>query len=376
MIYLDYSATTPINKDVLDTFNKVSLEYIGNPNSLHELGIKARELIDAATKQIASILGVNANEIIYTSGASESNNTVIRQVALKYQNRGRHIITTSLEHSSIIAPLSYLQSIGFEVEVVKLLDNGLVDIEHLKQIMRDDTILVSINAVDSELGIRQNIEEIGLLLKNYPKCFFHSDITQCIGKDKIDLSNVHFASFSAHKFYGIKGIGVLMKKDKIVIDPLILGGKSTTIYRSGTPSVALTASLAKAIRLITEIIDNNYEYVSKLNKRIIDKISEYKNVYINSTDKSIPHIINFSIVGMKSETFMHALEKYNIYISTKTACSTSDLSSSVYAITKDNERALSSLRISLSYLTTDIEVDKLLEAFDICYKELVHNEIN
>jgi cysteine desulfurase len=376
MIYLDYSATTPVNKDVLDTFNKVSLEYIGNPNSLHELGSKAKQLIDAATKQIADILGVKETEIIYTSGSSESNNTVIKQVALKYQNRGKHIITTSLEHSSIIAPLSYLQNLGFEVETVKLLDNGLVDIEHLKQIIREDTILVSINAVDSELGVRQNIEEIGLLLKNYPKCFFHSDITQCIGKDKIDLTNIDFASFSAHKFYGLKGIGCLIKKEKIAIEPLIMGGKSTTIYRSGTPSVALTASLAKALRLINSNIDKNYDYVKNLNKRIIEKISQYNDVYINSTDKSIPHIINFSIIGIKSETFMHALEKYGIYVSTKTACSTSDISSSVYSLTKDNERSISSLRISLSYLTTEEEINKFLEAFDICYKELVHNENN
>ena len=174
MIYLDYSATTPTNGEVLDTFVKVSKEFIGNPNSLHTLGRKSADLIDAATKQIADILGVKPKEIIYTSGASESNNTVIKGVCLQYQNRGKHIITTNFEHSSIYGPLSYLQTLGFEVDFVKTDENGVVDLDDLKRLLRDDTILVSITAVNSEIGIIEPIEEIGEILKDYPKCFFHS----------------------------------------------------------------------------------------------------------------------------------------------------------------------------------------------------------
>ena len=211
MIYLDYSATTPVNENVLDTYVKVTKDYIGNPNSLHELGVKAKKLIDASTNQIASILGVKASEIIYTSGASESNNMAIKGICLKYKNRGMHIISTELEHSSVIAPLSYLQNLGYEVDFVKLDENGVVDLEDLKSKLRDDTILVSIASVNSEVGVRQPIEEIGKIIKNYPKCYFHSDITQSIGKEKVDLTDVDLASLSGQKFYGFKGVGCLIK---------------------------------------------------------------------------------------------------------------------------------------------------------------------
>jgi cysteine desulfurase len=222
MVYLDYSATTPVNEEVLESFNKATRSYIGNPNSIHRLGIEAKEMIDKATEQIAHILKVKESEVIYTSGASESNNLAIKGIAFKYQNRGKHIITTMLEHSSIIGPLSYLQGQGFKVDFVNILENGQVDIDHLKSLIRDDTILVSICAVDSEIGLRQPVEKIGLLLKDYPKLFFHVDMTQCLGKDNIDLTNIDLASFSAQKIYGIKGIGGLIKKEKVMLEPLYM----------------------------------------------------------------------------------------------------------------------------------------------------------
>ena len=372
MIYLDYSATTPVNEEVLKVFNKVCLEYPGNSNSLHSLGIKSKELEDYATEKIAKILKVKPSEIIYTSGSSESNNTAIKGVCNKYKNRGNHIITTNLEHSSVIAPLNYLTKEGFIVDYVKIKDNGLVDIDNLKELLTDETILVSISIVDSEIGLRQNINEIGKLLKEYPKCIFHVDCTQGIGKINIDFTNIDLASISAHKFYGLKGIGLLIKKENIVIEPLIHGGKSTTIYRSGTPPLPLIVSLMKALELIIPNIDKNYEYITKLNNIIKDKLSTYELVHINSTENSIPHILNFSLLKIKPETFIHALEEYNIFISTKSACSKSNtISSSVYALTKNEELSYQTLRISLSYLTTIEEVNKFLEVFDICYKRLL-----
>ena len=372
MIYLDYSATTPVNEEVLKVFNKVCLEYPGNSNSLHSLGIKSKELEDYATEKIAKLLKVKPSEIIYTSGSSESNNTAIKGVCNKYKNRGNHIITTNLEHSSVIAPLNYLTKKGFIVDYVKIKDNGLVDIENLKELLTDETILVSISIVDSEIGLRQNINEIGKLLKEYPKCIFHVDCTQGIGKINIDFTNIDLASISAHKFYGLKGIGLLIKKENIVIEPLIHGGKSTTIYRSGTPPLPLIVSLMKALELIIPNIDKNYEYITKLNNIIKDKLSTYELVHINSTENSIPHILNFSLLKIKPETFIHALEEYNIFISTKSACSKSNtISSSVYALTKNEELSYQTLRISLSYLTTLEEVNKFLEVFDICYKRLL-----
>ena len=372
MIYLDYSATTPVDKRVLDTFNKVCLEYPGNSNSLHSLGVKSKELEEYVTSRIADILKVKPTEIIYTSSSSESNNTAIKGICFKYKNRGKHIITTSLEHSSVIAPLNYLTKEGFEVDFVNLKEDGTIDLEHLKSLMRDDTLLVSISYVDSELGVVQPINEISKIVKKNPKTFFHVDCTQAVGKINVDLSNIDLASISAHKFYGLKGVSLLIKKENIVIEPLIHGGKSTTVYRSGTPALPLYASMMKALELIIPNIDKNTKYISKLNKKIIDKLSTYENVYINSTNKSIVNTINISIKGIKPETFIHALEEYEIYVSTKSACSKADsMSNSVYAVTKDKERASNTIRISLSYLTTEEEIDKFLEVFDKCYNHLL-----
>lgn len=364
MIYLDYSATTPTNDEVLDTFVKVSKEFIGNPNSLHTLGRKSADLIDAATKQIADILGVKPKEIIYTSGASESNNTVIKGVCLQYQNRGKHIITTNFEHSSIYGPLSYLQTLGFEVDFVKTDENGIVDLDDLKKLLRDDTILVSITAVNSEIGIIEPIEEIGEILKDYPKCFFHSDLTQIIGKKKVNLENIDLASFSAHKIFGIKGIGGLIKKEKINLIPLIHGGKSTTIYRSGTPAVALIASLSKAMRLAYQNIEDNYKYVEKLNNKLRNELGKYSTIHINSNDKCLPYILNLSVLEVKPETMLHALEEKEIYISTQTACASSNsYSKAVYSLTGSKALAETSIRISISYVTKEEEIDTFLKVF-------------
>lgn len=376
MIYLDYSATTPVDKRVLETFNKVCLDYPGNSNSLHSLGVKSKELEEYVTDKIAKILKIKPTEIIYTSSSSESNNTAIKGICLKYKNRGKHIITTSLEHSSVIAPLNYLTKQGFEVDFVNLKDDGTVDLEHLKSLMRDDTVLVSISYVDSELGIVQPINEISKIVKANPKTFFHVDCTQAIGKINVDLSNIDLASISAHKIYGLKGVALLIKKENIVIEPLIHGGKSTTIYRAGTPALPLYASMMKALELIVPTVEENIKYITKLNKKIIDRLSNYENVYINSTDKSIVNTINLSIKGIKPETFIHALEKYEIYVSTKSACSSADsMSNSVYAVTKDKERANNTIRISLSYLTTEEEIDKFLKVFDECYNHLLLKKV-
>lgn len=356
MIYLDYSATTPVNKEVLNSYIETTKKMVGNPNSLHKLGIEAKSLIDAATRQIANILKVKPNEIIYTSGASESNNTAIKGICLKYQNRGKHIITTHLEHSSIIEPLNYLKRQGFEVEYVNITENGMVDIEDLKKKIRDDTILVTIASINSEVGIVQPIKDIAALLKKYPKVYFHSDITQSLGKEKVDLTDVDLASFSAQKFYGMKGIGGLVKKENVVIEPLIHGGKSTTKDRSGTPATALIVSMAKALRLAYENLEEKQKYVKELNIFLRNEL-EKNEITINSPEVAIPNILNISLENIKPETVLHALEEKEIYISTKTACATNDSSDAVYAITKDEEKAKHSLRISLSYLTTKKELE-------------------
>lgn len=371
MIYLDNSATTMVDDRVLETFNKVCKNYPGNSNSLHSLGIKSKELEDYATEKISSLLGVKPSEIIYTSGASESNNTVLKGVASKYKNRGNHIITTPLEHSSVLETCKYLESKGFIIDYVKIKDNGLIDIEDLERLLTDNTILVSVAYVDSELGIRQEIDTISKIVKKHPKCYFHVDATQAIGKIKVDPTNIDFISMSAHKIFGLKGIGLLIKKDNIVIDNLIHGGKSTTIYRSGTPALPLICSLMKTLELVIPNIDKNYEYVSSLSRKIKDNLKKYDNIHINSTENSIPYIINFSVIGVKPETFIHTMEEEDIYLSTKSACSTSDVSLSVDSIYHNREISMSSIRISLSYKNTEEEIDKFIKAFDKIYNKLV-----
>jgi len=368
MVYLDYSATTPVNKEVLDTFNKITEDFFGNANSIHKLGIKSKKLIDEATIQIAELLKVKKEEIIYTSGASESNNQVIKGLA-DLTNK-KHIITTELEHSSIYAPLSYLGKKGYNISFVKIKKDGSVDKEDLKRLLNDDTFLVTISSVNSETGVIQNINELADIIHNNSKALFHVDATQSIGKVKTDLSKVDLVSFSAHKFFGIKGIGCLIKKENVRIEPLIHGGKSTTIYRSGTPSPALIGSMSKALRIALVDIEAKNKKVLEHSQYLINHLIKYKNVRINSIN-NIPHILNFSVLGVKPETLEHSLEEYDIYISTQSACATGEVSKAVLAITEDSSRATSSVRVSISYVTTKEELDYFLESFDKCYKKLM-----
>ena len=369
MVYLDYSATTPVNEEVIDTYSRVCREFIGNPNSMHILGVKAKELIDASTNQVASILGIKSSEIIYTSGASESNNTAIKGVCFKYANRGKHIITTELEHSSIVAPLNYLTSLGYEVDFVKLDENGLVDIEDLDRLMRDDTVLVTISSVNSEVGVKQDLKAISKVVRKNPKTIFHSDVTQSIGKDKIDFSLLDLASMSGQKFFGMKGVGVLYKREGLIIEPLIHGGKSTTVFRSGTPATPLIASFAKALRLVYDNYEEKYKHVVEVHDYLINKLKDL-DIYINSNSYCIPHVVNISLKNIKSEVMQHALEEYEIYVSTQTACSTGNYSKAVYAVVHDKEKASRSLRISISYLTTKEEIDEFIDAFKKCLSKL------
>ena len=372
MIYLDYSATTPVNRDVLDSFNKACLNFPGNANSLHKMGRESFHLMEAATKSIANLLKVDVKEIIYTSGATEANNLAILGTVLKYKNRGNHILTTKLEHSSVLDTVDYLEKNGFVVEYLNVLENGKVDLEDLKNKIREDTILVSINHVNSEIGIRQDVEIIADFLKNYSKIIFHVDGTQAVGKIKVNLDNIDLYTFSAHKIYGLKGVGCLIKKKNIELVPIIHGGKSQSIYRSGTPAVPLYVSFAKALKLILDDFDKKYEHVKNLNKYLRDNLETMNLVHINSNTSCIPHIINISVEKIKPETLMHALAESDIYISTKTACSfDNSMSLSVYELTKDKELASHSVRISLSYLTTLEEINYFLKILKEKIEELV-----
>lgn len=371
MIYLDYSATTPVSLEVLDTLTKTTKEFIGNPNSLHSLGIKSAELVKQATKQIADIFNVLDKELTYTSSSTESNNMALIGVAMKYYKKGKHIIVSKLEHPSIYRICEYLESVGFEISYVDNDGEGLIDFEHLRTLIRPDTILISICAVNSETGVRQPLKMIRQIIKKEnPHTFFHSDMTQAIGKTSISLHDVDLASISSHKIYGPKGIALLYKSSDVEIVPLIYGSGKSNDLKPGTPPVPLIAGFAKALRLADEDLDKKEKYIGLLNDRICEKLKRMDNIKINKTRYSIPHILNISIMNIKPETLVHALDEYEIYLSTNTACSSGEKSASVMAIYNDPKRAKHTIRISLSHMTTTAEVTKFLQIFEKCYNNL------
>lgn len=358
MYYFDYSATTKIDEEVLNEFNNVARNYFGNANSTYNYAKECKKAIDNASKIISDYFNVLPNEIIYTSGASEANNLAIKGTAALTNKK--HIITTKIEHSSVVSTLSYLQSQGYKIDFVNMNEDGTVDLNNLKELINDDTFLVTICGVDSELGIKQPIEEIGNILKDYDDIVFHCDITQMLGKTNINLDNVDLASFSGHKIYAPKGIGGLIKKNTVKLNPLIHGGKSTTVYRSGTPQNELIASLGKAFEILMPNVEENYNYVSKLNNTLRESLKDI--CLFNSTSNSIPHVLNISIPNVNKEDIQNYLANYNIYISLNTACSlNTNYSTTVYELYGDMNRAKSSFRISLSYKTTLEEISYLVD---------------
>ena len=371
MIYLDYSANTPVDARVLEQFCAVERRCIGNANSHHQAGSAAKAEIDAATIKIASLLGVQPAEIIYTSGASEANNFALKGLARLSRLAGMHIISTPLEHSSVSGTLTALQEQGYEIDLLDVKQDGTVDLEHLKDLLRPDTICVAVTLVDSELGVVQPVQEIAAILKAYPHCHLHVDATQAVGKIPVSFEGVDTMSLTAHKFYGLNGIGLLIKRRNLALEPLIHGGESTTIYRSGTPTVALASSLACALDLAVTDLPGRVDHVAKLNAELRAALSTYPLVRINSPEHAIPHVLNLSVRNVKGTVFQRELDAKGVCVSVKSACSSDGLPSrAVFAVSRDRRNALSSWRISLSHLTTEDEIKAFLQAFDVCYREL------
>lgn len=371
MIYLDYSATTPVIDEVLDSYVHVTKDFIGNANSIHNLGVRSKELLLKATKQISEILNCEPNEIVYTSGASESNSTALKGVAFKHCRRGKHIISSPLEHKSVLDTLKYLETCGFEVSYVKLTSDGQVDLKDLESLVRDDTILVSICAVNSEVGYRAPLKTIRQVInKKNSNVLFHSDMTQALGKIKVNLNDVDLASFSGHKIYAPKGIGILYKSKKVEIEPLIWGLTENAKFRGGTPPLPLIVSLAKAMRIMNENLENNIKKVTKLNELLVSGLNDDR-IHINSNNLCVPHIVNLSLKCIRSETFVRALEKYEVYISTNSACSSLESSTVLKAVTDDKTINTTSIRISLSHFTTKLEINEFIRIFYKVYDELL-----
>ena len=371
MIYLDYSATTPVTYDVLESYNKATRDYMGNANSLHALGVKSKVLLNSATKQICELLNIEEDELVITSGATESNNMALKGIAVANAKKGKHIVVSKLEHPSVYKICEFLETLGFEISYVDNDKEGLVDFEDLKKQVRDDTILVSICAVNSEIGVRQPLKTLRQIIKKEnPNTIFHSDITQAIGKVPVNLHDVDAASMSGHKIFGPKGIGLLYKSSKVKIIPLIHGTGKFNELRSGTPPLPLIVALSKALRISLTDLERKEALVAKLNEKVCKDLEKYPDLKINKTKYSIPHILSVSLMDIKPETFVHALEEDEVYIGTNTACASGDLSSSVMAVYGDKVRATTTIRISISHVTTNEEINKFLNLFSINYNKL------
>ena len=371
MLYLDYSANTPVDEEVLQCFCEAERHYPGNANAHHQAGAAAKAAINEATCSIARCLGAPPAGIVYTSGASEANNLSVKGLAALGSTTGRHILSTPLEHSSVSGSLEALQKQGYEVELLDILPDGTVSLADLEKRLRPDTILVAVTAVDSELGVVQPIAEIAALLKTYPSCHFHVDATQAVGKIPVQFEGMDTMSLTAHKFYGLNGIGVLVKRLGLALPPLIHGGESTTPYRSGTPTVALACSLALALEKAAEELPARAAIVRSLNDRLRAELSRYPKVRINSPANAVPHILNLSVQGVKGTVFQRELDARGVCVSVKSACSSDGLPSrAVLAVSQDRRNALSSWRISLSHLTTEEELIGFLQAFADCYNAL------
>ncbi|MBC1670198.1 cysteine desulfurase [Listeria welshimeri] len=353
MIYFDNSATTKPNDAVLETYTKVASNYFANPSSLHRFGAKSKELLDTSRKQIATMLGVLSEEIIFTSGGSEGNNLAIKGLAYSYKNRGNHIITSRIEHPSVRMVMEELESNGFRVTYLQVNKNGVIDLEELKAALTKETILISIMGVNNEVGSIQPLQEIGETIANREHTFFHVDFVQGIGKVPLEIGQmvIDLLTFSGHKFHALRGTGVLFKKKNVHLHPEILGGGQEMGYRSGTENLAGGVALAKALRLALENEQNTSELI-EIRDYLLSEIAYMPDMTVH-TKKSVaaPHIICFSAKGHRGEVLVHALEKEDIYISTTSACSSKQklASSTLKAMGVTDEEATGAVRVSLSY---------------------------
>ena len=374
MIYLDHTSHTKADPAVLEEFCKAEREFIANPMSAHKAGRAARAEFDKTTAATAGLLGAKPEEVIFTSGAAEANNLAIKGLTRAYRHVGKHIITNCLEHPSVSGPLATLREQGWEIELADIKSDGTVDLEHLAALLRRDTVLVSIPWVDSELGAIQPIEAIGKLLEKYPDCRFHVDAAQAVGKIFVSFSRtferVDTLSFSCHKFNGICGSGALLKRKGILLDALISGGVSTTMFRSGTPALALAVSSCKALELAVNNQNKRLEKVRSLRYHVNKFLEQYPRVRVNSPKEGSPYILNLSVQGIKGIDFQEMLDKRGICVSVKSACSVPGTPSRpVFAVSRDKKNAVCSWRVGFSHWTKTEEVEGFLKAFDECYNE-------
>lgn len=370
MVYLDYAAATPVLPEVLDSYNKVTEDYFANPDSLHAFGIKSKELLESATKQVAELLGIGEDEFIYTSGSSEANNMALIGIAKSYKRYGNRICISKMEHPSLYGICKYLEKQGFIIDYVNVTEEGVIDFDDLREKVTQDTILVSVSAVNSETGVRQPLKTIRQVIhKENENVILHSDMSQAIGKANIRLNDVDIATLGGTKIYGPSGIGILYKNKNLVLTPLMYGSKEGEL-KPGTVPLPLIVAFSKALRLSLKDMDKKEQEIIKHRDRVIEHLSKYPNVLINTSKYCIPHILNISLMNIKPETFIHALEQDEVYVSSNTACASGKPSTSVEAMYHDERRSKTTIRISFSHLTLPSEITEFLQSFDKHYEEL------
>ena len=364
MIYLDYAANYPVKKEVLDALCQAELSYRGNANSLHLAGAQAKEEYERVNDRMYELLGLDKSEyeIIYTSSATESNNTAIKGIYDAYSGFGSKILCSEFEHSSVNASLSYLKDRGAEITLLKTGPDGKMDLADLKDKLNDEVILVCLALVESEVGTIQDYKAVMEVLKDYPNAHFFLDATQAIGKFDVDLSGVDLVSFTPHKFGGLSGTGVLVRKRSVILTPLLHGGKSASLYRSGTIPLGLIVSTQKALELAMNSKDENMKKVKVLHAALMEGLSSIEGVTINSLPGN-PYITNISISGKLGGATVSCLSSKGICVSQKSACSVPNTRSKpLMAIYHDKKRALSSIRLSISELTTLDEISAVVSA--------------
>ncbi|MCD7981812.1 MAG: cysteine desulfurase [Clostridiales bacterium] len=368
-IYLDNSATTACSQAAADRVARLlTIEY-GNPSSMHLKGVEAEKEVREAAAAIAKTLRCREKEIIFTSGGTESNNLAILGSALANRRAGKHIITTAIEHPSVLNTMRFLEKQGFEVTRLSVNDCGEISLHELADAIREDTILVSVMMVNNEIGSLQPVEEAGRLIREKnPKLIFHVDAVQAYGKFHIDPKkmNIDLLSVSAHKIHGPKGVGFLYSKDKTKIRPILFGGGQQRDMRSGTINAPGIAGMGIAAREIHENLDDDVQKMYALKAYFSEKLRTLENVRINGKTgrDSAPHIVSASFPGVRSEVLLHALEDRGIYVSAGSACASTHRADSdtLTAIGLDKEHRDSTLRFSFSIHTTREELDLCLDA--------------
>ena len=376
MIYFDNSATTKIAPDVLTTYQTVSQKIWGNPSSLHALGEQSYELLEQARAQIAQLLGYQSDEIFFTSGGTEGDNWIIKGTAFEKMKYGKHIIASSIEHPAVSHTLQQLVKLGFEVTYLPVDHQGRVSPADLQQALRKDTILVTVMAVNNEVGSIQPLAEIATILEAYPKIHFHVDAVQAIGKGLKELighPRIDFLTFSGHKFHAPRGVGFIYKKRGKKLQPLLAGGGQEKNLRSGTENVAAIAAMAKALRLLLTDEASKVKQQQAIKTYLYQQLSQAPKVVLHSqlNENFAPHILCFSILGVRGETIVHAFEKEDIYLSTTSACSSKKgiASSTLAAMHVADDIANSAVRLSLDEDNTLAEAQQFMQVFARLYQQ-------